>query len=259
MTGDPVFQYLQGQLRPGHPALIARFEQDSAEAVATLAPELDLRYAPHPRAGFDFFRAAGPARGTLLYFHAGYWQSRDKSTFRFLAPALVARGLNVALANYPLCPDVDLATLVETAKLAVPVVMRHGGGAPLIVAGHSAGAQLAIEILLAAPGAAWPGTIASALCISGVYDLEPLLPTPLNDRLRLDVATARAHSPIHRVAGGMPPARFVVGGGETPAFLAQNADMHAAWVAKGNPGTNLVVPGADHFTVLESPMTWAGI
>jgi arylformamidase len=83
-----------------------------------------------------------------------------------------------------------------------------------------------------------------------VFDLEPLLATPINDRLRLDPPTARALSPLHRVRGPLPPALFAVGGAETPAFLGQNEAMHRAWLAAGQPGASLVIEGADHFTLL---------
>ena len=52
-----MFSYMTGQLRPHHAALLAAFEAESATAVADHAPDLDVRYAPHPRARFDFFRA----------------------------------------------------------------------------------------------------------------------------------------------------------------------------------------------------------
>jgi arylformamidase len=100
---------------------------------------------------------------------------------------------------------------------------------------------------------AWGGgsPVGAIAALSGVYDLAPLIDTPLNDKLRLDPLTARALSPIHRVRAGMPPALFAVGGTETPAFLAQNEAMHTAWTKAGNRSACLVVPGADHFSLLQ--------
>lgn len=248
---DPVFGYMTGQLRDSHVALIAAFEAESAAAVSAFAPDLDIAYAAHPRARFDFFRAPGQTCGTVIYFHAGYWQSRDKSGFRFLAPGLMAQGWNLVLVNYPLCPDVDLATLVETARLSVPAVMRHAGPGPVVLAGHSAGAHLVVELLLGARDG-WGDPVLGGWALSGVYDLVPLIGTPLNERLRLDVATARALSPVHRVRPGQPPVLFAVGGAETATFRAQNAAMHAAWIAAGNTGALVEVPGLDHFSLLRA-------
>ena len=122
---DHQFQYVEGQGRPGFPALLAQFQADSDAAAAQAGAELDLPYGAHPRQRFDFFPAQGEAQGVMLYLHAGYWQSRDKSLFRFLAPAFQAWGFHVALANYPLCPDVTLDELVAAVTPSVAAVAAH--------------------------------------------------------------------------------------------------------------------------------------
>ena len=194
-----------------------------------------------------------PWRATFAYFHAGYWQSRDKSLFRFIAPGLLRFGIDVALVNYPLCPDVTLPDLVAAAREAVPVILAHAatlhrGGDRLLTAGHSAGAHLAVELALFP----WqgPSPVGGVVALSGIYDLEPLLATPLNDKLRLDQPAAYAMSPLHRVRPGLPPAVFAVGGTETPGFLRQTATMHAAWRRAGNTSDLLEVEGADHYSIL---------
>lgn len=110
--------------------------------------------------------------------------------------------------------------LVEAARAAVPAVLTHGvaagrGGASLIAAGHSAGGHIAVELALSEWQAASP--ICGVAALSGVCDLEPLIGTPLNDKLRLTRPVAYAMSPVHRTRSGMPPALFVAGGAETPA------------------------------------------
>lgn len=248
-------QYLTGQMHPHHGPLLEAFQRESDAAVAAHHPALDLRYGPHPRQAFDLFVGTEPARGTLAWFHPGYWQARDKAQFRFLAPGFLARGIDVALVNYPLCPDVTLAELVAATRAAVPAVLaeaarRGRGGTALVAAGHSAGGHIAAELALSDWGGAAP--IAAVAAWSGVYDLAPLLGTPLNAKLRLDTDTARALSPIRGVRAGMPPALFAVGGAETAAFRNQSAAMAAAWRAAGNTADLLVVPDADHFTLLRS-------
>lgn len=235
------FDYFDGQLRPGHPALLARFAAASAGAVAEWEPELDISYGPHPRQRFDLFRASGARRGALAYFHGGYWQSRDKGDFRFLGPPLTADGWDVALANYPLCPDVSVAGIVAAAA-ALPAALPADA---LVLVGHSAGGQIVAELALRATG------IAGILAISGVFDLEPLIDTSLNAKLGLDSDSAHAASPIHRVSAA-PPAIFAVGGGETGAFQEQSRRMCEAWTAAGNEAELLIVPKADHFSILES-------
>ena len=198
---DAQFQYVTGQGRPGFATLLPDFEARSAAvAAAAEAGTLDIRYGEAARETFDFFPATGAARGLLVYFHAGYWQSRDKSLFRFIAPAFTAQGLQVALVNYPLCPHVSLGHLLDAARRGLVAVRTHAaahGGAdlPVVVAGHSAGGHIAVELALLESTA----PLAGVLALSGVYDLAPLLGTTLNVNLGLDASTAQRYSPLHRV------------------------------------------------------------
>ncbi|MGY8635429.1 alpha/beta hydrolase [Bradyrhizobium sp. 14AA] len=257
---DPLFntfEYFDGQLRNTHPPLLASFEGRSEASVKTHKGLLDIDYGSHPRQKLDIFLSPGPARGAILYFHPGYWQSRDKSTFRFLADSFVPLGYDFILANYPLCPDVTLGSLVEHVAASVPfalncLVERAYTNGGLIVAGHSAGGHLAVEMALRA----WPATLCNGrpvrkvMAISGVYQLTPLVCTPVNDKLQLNYEEARANSPIHRASEVGVPAIFVVGGDETSEFRRQSRDMRDAWKRAGNAATYVEVPGADHFSVV---------
>lgn len=252
-------EYVEGQGRPHFAELLARYQGWSDEAAAAPGSRLDVAYGPHARQRFDHFPAQAPAQGVLLYLHAGYWQSRDKAQFRFVAPPLQQRGLHVVAVNYPLCPEVSLARLVGAVRPCAAAVRRYlrGQGVPalpLVVAGHSAGAHLAVELALAGqePGAGADDQVDGVLGISGVYDPQPLLSTTLNANLRLDVAAAQAADVAARVHPGCIPGLWVVGGAETAAFLAQNDRMHAAWQSAQPWSRSLVVPQADHFTVLQS-------
>jgi len=252
----PEYQYVAGQRRERFPALFAAFESANDRTLAALAWQLDIPYGAHARETFDLCPAIAPARGTVVYLHAGYWQSRDKAQFRFLAPALCAAGFNVALAGYPLCPDVTLAALTAGVRKTLPAVAAalppDQRGLPLIVAGHSAGGHLAVELALSqGPDTPRETRIAGIVPISGIYDLAPLVQTTLNERLRLDAGQARACSPRFRLRAGLPAAIFVVGKEETAEFLRQNDEMAQAWRASGNAAQSIAVEGQDHFSLLE--------
>lgn len=261
--GSAEYQYVTGQGRDSFPSLLAGFATRSDAARALSGWRLEIPYGPHPRQVLDLKAAGADARGTVVYFHAGYWQSRDKSQFPFLAPAFNAMGWNLALVNYPLCPEVGVAQIVESAAQALARVaaMQADGelAGPLVLCGHSAGAHLAVELALrqAAAGAGGPRRIRGVIGISGVYDLRPLCGTSLNQRLRLDADTAQACSPLLRARPGAAPALFVAGGDETRAFQDQNAAMSRQWEASGNPARCVTVAGADHFSILDE-ITAAG-
>lgn len=241
------FEYIDGQLRSSHPPLFDYFEAQNVRAVEAGRPELDLSYGPDPRQTLDLFRTPEERKGAVVYFHAGYWQSRDKSGFRFIAPPLTADGFDVALINYPLSPQMGVGEIVTAASASLTALAAFTGNAPLLLVGHSAGAHIAVELGMAARADC---TVAGLMSISGVFDLAPLINTSVNERLALDAATARAASPLHRVVSGAPPALFAVGALETKAFRDQSGEMFAAWAAAGNAGRHITVPNADHFSIL---------
>jgi arylformamidase len=256
-TETAEYQYVTGQARPSFAALFEEFSVANEAALAQGEWMLDLVYGNHPRQRIDLCVARGRAKGTVLYFHAGYWQSREKSQFRFLAPAITSVGFNVAFVGYPLCPEVSLAELTLSVRNALPALVKVLPGTtqplPVIVAGHSAGAHLAVEIALAQTELTpYNQRISGLVPISGIYDLEPLLDTSLNERLRLHPSSAREASPVFRVRAGMPPAAFLVGGTETPAFLEQNRKMAEAWSLAGNLADHHALEGLDHFSLLSA-------
>lgn len=252
---DPTLEagYVSAQGRPHWPATIADFIARSEAVAARAEFEADLVYGPHPRQRWDFLPAGGAPRAILAYFHPGYWQMRDKAVFRCLMPLFADLGCDAVVANYPLCPDATLAELTAAAQALVPALAadarrRHGRDLPVVIAGHSAGGHLAVELALAQSAPAGP--IAAAVALSGVYDLAPLIPTSLNRALRLDAASAAAASPVTRVGTIGCPALFAVGGGETPAFLAQNRAMAEAWTAAGHDARVIESGSDDHFSLI---------
>lgn len=249
------FQYVSGQGRDSFPALLASFDERNQRSVLSANVELDVRYGQLARETYDLFRPQGSAPATLVYFHAGYWQSRDKANFRFIAAPFCSRGANVALVNYPLCPTVGVADIVSSACAALRhIASQTGAGSddhPLVVCGHSAGGQLAVELALsAASDESTLPRINGIVGISGVYDLRPLVDTSLNVNLKLDEQLATRLSPVLRVRATSTQAVFAVGATETYAFRQQNELMHKAWTDKGNRSSTVVTPSDDHFSIL---------
>lgn len=256
---DLQFQYVTGQGRSSFPELLDGYKTAGDAIVLSEACAIDVRYGTAERQTFDFFVAHGKPVATMVYFHAGYWQSRDKFWFRFLAPAFTRCGINVAFVNYPLCPTVTMTELVDSVRESIQPVLDHARELgqprlPLIAAGHSAGAHLAVEMALSFGSSTEsdPPAIDGVIALSGIYDLVPLVSTSLNEKLRLTDVDAHANSPLHRVRAGLPPALFIVGAEETPAFIEQNKTMADAWRAAGNESAIDEAEFADHFNLLQA-------
>ena len=233
---------------PEHPAIIEGWYDAAAAARRTLGGEPDRAYGEHPRERFDLFRPTSARDGAaVLFVHGGYWQALEKAAFSHLANGPIAHGLPVAVAGYPLCPEVPLARIVESLRAAVRATAR-ATGRRVVVAGHSAGGHLAAAMAASERGGDDP--VAAAVAISGLFDLEPLVHTSINGALGLDVATARALSPVRWPGPVRKRVEAWVGGEESREYHRQSRDLVRFWGEQGVDTEYAVVPGADHFTVI---------
>jgi arylformamidase len=243
---------------PDHPQWFSRWAEESAAARERLGGHLDVRYGSGPKQTMDLFPAANP-RGALLFIHGGYWRALDKSEHSFVAPAFVAEGIGVAVVNYDLCPDVSIGRIVEEAREAVAWLRREGArhGVPaerLVLGGHSAGGHL-VAMLLATDWRARgvsSTTIAGAVAVSGVFDLEPLVQVSFNVDLKLDRTRAHQLSPINFAPHVNAPLLLAAGEGETSEFIRQSWLLWEHWAECHPRGMHgpLFVPERHHFSVL---------
>jgi len=213
------------------------------------AGRLDLRYGDGPRQRLDVFPCGVLGAPTLVYLHGGYWQMNEKEPYAFVGEGLLPAGINLALVEYTLAPAVRLDAIVSEVRAAVDWVIEHArelGGDPrrVFVAGHSAGGHLTAMAMTDA-------RVAGGIAISGIYDLEPIRLSYLNDKLGLDVSEAERNSPIRHLPTRATPLVVAVGLAELPELIRQSAEYAAAWQQHGLPGRYLPLGGHDHFSVLE--------
>jgi acetyl esterase/lipase len=147
-------------------------------------------YGDHPRQTLDVYAPDGAADlPTIVFFYGGGWDSGSKDLYGWAAQALAAQGFVVALPDYRIVPDVVFPTFVEdaaaaTARAAELAPTWGGDPARLGVAGHSAGAHLAMMIALDVrymAGAGAPDVIRAAAGLAGPYEFLPLnVPASIN-------------------------------------------------------------------------------
>ena len=240
---------------PEHPEIMARWAAHSARVRSRTPCELGAPYGPGPRQRYDLFNPedSTPDAPLVVYIHGGYWQRGDRGDYSFIAEALVAQGATVVLPSYTLCPELSVAGITEEMRQFLATLWRRLQRRPVVI-GHSAGGHLAAAMMATdwtrhdAPA----DLVRAGYAISGVFDLAPLIPTSLNEALRLTPESAREASP-----GSWPPPpagrTFVasVGGAESSEFLRQSLDLTAVWSAAGITAECVVVPNANHFTVVD--------
>ena len=219
--------------------IVAEWEARSARLRARHPEGMDLRYGKDERNRIDYFAARRDAP-VLAFIHGGYWQARAKEVFSFVAEGPLAWGINVALIGYTLAPQKRLDGIVAEIHAALGWLKESiptlGGDAnKLLVSGWSAGGHLT-AMAMSHPAAK------GGLAISGIYDLEPMRLSYINDKLRLDEAEARRNSPQRT------DKRLLIayGADELPELCRQSEDYAKLLEAKAT-----VVPRRNHFTVLE--------
>jgi arylformamidase len=249
----------QYALRKRHPEREEIYEDHQRRSAAVRAAGnclLDVRYADGPRCLLDVF-PAGEGAPVLFFIHGGYWRALAKSYVSFMAAPFRDAGMTVVMPGYDLVPAVRLGGIIEEMRAALAWVCQRLEPARIVVAGHSAGGQLAAMLALdqAARG---DGPIVGLLGISGAFDLRPLLQTSINRDLMMSTEEAAEASPLLRLerlpqtpAKPLMPLLGVVGGDETEGFKEWTADLVTAWRAHGGVASYREMPGCNHFTVLD--------
>jgi arylformamidase len=156
--------------------------------------------------------------------------------------------------GYTLCPQTTIRGIAGEIEAAIAHVWHNANALAinrdrLALAGHSAGGHLTAWCLTVD----WtehglPATpFVSATSLSGLFDLEPLVPIYLNDALKLTNEEALAMSPAYRKRRVHCDFTAAVGGAELPEFLRQNQLLGAHWANV----REWVLPNLNHFTIVD--------
>lgn len=235
------------------PALIEDWARRTALAKARHAGRLrpDLAYGPHPRERIDYFRAAEPSGALLVYLHGGFWQHVSKEESGFLAPGWLEAGVDVAVMDYALAPEVTLPAIVAQARRGLSWLLTQAGALGfdperVVVAGHSAGAHLAAMTQL---GTAVP--LRGLALLSGVFELEPVRRSYVNEAVGMDEAAVAALSPARQDPARPLPLLVAVGERESVAFQEQSRLLAWNWREAGCPVEWRLLPHHTHFSLLD--------
>ncbi|MFK4446014.1 arylformamidase [Caballeronia udeis] len=245
---------------PDVPQWRTRWLERNAALTLSPAVQLDVAYGSEERQKVDIFPVGDPNAPTLLFFHGGFWSRNGKETFHFLIDAFHRAGFNAVFANYRLAPVADFGMIVADALqvsrwLAQNLQALGFAERKLGVVGWSSGAHLAV-LLEESP------VVGAILGISGIYDLEPMRISSMNDLLGLDEEAVAHHSPTRLqpgVAANVAPTTIAYGGRELREFQLQSHDFYEA---RRSQGCNVVVMPIDdhhHHSVLEALYEPAGV
>ncbi|GAB7536025.1 alpha/beta hydrolase [Burkholderia sp. 3C] len=225
---------------PDHPAIFDRWAKTSATFRREHAVHEEVRYGTADMQALDFFPARDRGRPVLVFIHGGYWQSLDKSDFSFVARPYLAANFNVAVVGYRLAPSVRMGDIVRDNALAVAHLYRHADALgfdrdAIFVSGSSAGGHLTgvLASLDWAPYEVPADIVKGACALSGLYDLEPIRLSYLNEAVRLDAREVAQYSPKFHLPAASLPFILTVGGDETDEFHRLLAEYQTRLNAHG--------------------------
>lgn len=254
------FQYNPRATEPDHEAITAACQARSAGfRKAAANASFDVAYGGHALETMDIFRPANSAGAPVhVYIHGGYWRSRYKEDFSYVAEPLVEAGAVVCVVNYALCPDVTLDEIVRQMHACCAFLWRnpdvHGGdGNRIHVSGHSAGGHLTAMLM----ATDWPGyeaglpkdLLKSGVLISGIYEVAPIMDISVQAEVRLTPEMADRNSPVFMKPATTAPMAITVGADESDEFRRQSKALADAWAGHA-PVEFFELDGLNHFTVL---------
>lgn len=258
-SADPVFQgynvmELAQQMSPRNqvPDMLAEFrkwKREGAQARAQLSG-LDIAYGAGRRQVLDLYRPARVKNPPLwVFIHGGYWQAATKDQHAQFCKGMMEAGFAVANVEYTLAPECTLENIVKDIRAALRFLASEAGnlgvnGDEVHVCGHSAGGHLTAYAAADKDGP----KIASALPLSGIFDLEALRLIPMGPVLGLtSKSLTKRLSPLYMTKPKGTRIAVALGGLESDEFKRQSAELASAW---GAPPP-LHVEGANHFSLLD--------
>jgi len=227
----------------------------SAPLRTSLPGERDVRYGTGPRQLVDIYRAV-PEGPIVIFFHGGAWRYQSKDGFSFLAEPLLAEGITTVVVGYDLVPQVTLPEIMCEANQAVAwtcATLSPAGKRRVVLAGHSAGAQLAGMALahdFTKDGLA-RSPVCAALLVSGSYDLEPHRHHDRYLDMGLDEVMLQKASPMRNPP--LDPAVemvVAVGDDETPGYIRQAEEYREMCADRGHRAKVLLTQGDHHFSII---------
>ena len=160
-------------------------------------------------------------------------------------------GVGFAAIEYSLAPKASIDEIVEECKKAIEWLFLNANdlgydNKKIILAGSSAGAHLVAMCLLEQLQIRILGNI----LVSGIYDIEPLIGTSIDEALSLSKDQAYRNSPVNFSLKNFSPTIVAWGENETKQFKKQSKILVNKLIDEGVPVRSLEVIGKNHFDII---------
>lgn len=205
------------------------------KALNTLVPESGyelvsaVEYGGHPRQKLDIYlpknvkasdaQKLDDSKKVIIFYYGGNWDSGERADYKFVAESLTSLGHIVVVPDYRVYPDVLfpglIADPVSVAKWVKTNIKKYDGdGDKIFLAGHSAGAHIAVMMAInseyLAKESLKPSDFAGVIGLAGPYDFLPLKSNRLKSIFGAEAEQWKSQ-PINFVDGKNPPLLLAVG------------------------------------------------
>jgi arylformamidase len=252
-------QYNNRLAVPDFADYLADWSQRSANYREKTKGYLDLSYGESEREKLDIFPAATTSAPIHVFLHGGYWQALSKDSFSFIAEHINQQGECAIIVNYGLCPSVTVAEIIAQIQKSIRWILSNGAEfgdtRQIQITGHSAGAHLLAKLLttnwVEEGFADFPFQRLNAL--SGLYDLQPLVPTSINQALQLTAQKSKQVSPLFDgfpYQSNLVELSLLVGDLESDEYKKQSTQLIEAWESELRVQYQ-TIPETHHFSILD--------
>ncbi|XP_028394898.1 kynurenine formamidase-like [Dendronephthya gigantea] len=250
---------------PGGQDPVLRFLKIGSEVneklIRQFTCDLNIVYGDGEKAKLDIYYPPdwkNQTKDVLIFIHGGYWQAGSKDNYPFLGQQLHDLNCIFVALGYDLAPEASMDGMVAQIQSAIVFTGRRFPSSRLFLVGHSAGAHLSAMMMTMnwEDSGLSPQRFTGVCLLSGVYDLEPLLPTYINEPIKMNKEIAVRNSPMKVVQSrGLTiqcKVLIVVAEHDSPAFHHQKNFSNLLKETMVHPSVeHLELPGVDHFDMLE--------
>jgi arylformamidase len=237
--------YKQEYYEPMGRRVLDRLYFTSGDARDHVGEPLRQLYGESEVETLDIYRTDRAKAPIFVFIHGGTWRSGSAWEYGYPAELFVKAGAHYVAIDFASVTDVngDLGVLATQVRRAIAWVYRNaasfdGDPTRLYVGGHSSGGHLCAVALVTDWAAEFDlptDTIKGGLCMSGMYEMEPVRLSYRRNYIAFTDEMADAMSPQRHIAKLAAPVIVSYGAYETPEFQRQARDFAAAVEAIGKP------------------------
>jgi acetyl esterase/lipase len=219
----------------------------------------DISYQPTNDKKLDVYVPAmqDTHHNVVIFFYGGSWQSGSKDMYRFVGQSLAKQGYVTIIADYRTYPDSYFPAFMEDAaqvlKWTHTYAAKYGGNNKRIfVAGHSAGAHIAMLLTLDQSYLrsieAKPSWIHGTIGIAGPYDFLPF--TDPKIKALFSKSPDEKSQPINYVHKNVAPILLLHGTADKDVYLKNSVTLERKLHKNDNQVRLITYDNIDHIDII---------